>query len=110
VIDAWNDQEPAVEALVKDCYTSALDANRLNLCAKVAAHVNREPWLADLRDMLEVLGPDRSNEAGLVIISNAPAANERLAGPTVPFWGVFTYRRPVPRNLLVPGVATLILR
>jgi hypothetical protein len=110
VIDAWDDQEPAIESLVGECYGSPLDATRLVLCAQVAAHLDQPPWATDMRDMLEVLGPDRSNDAGEVVISEAPGPGDRLAGPTVPFWGVFTYRRPVPRNLIVPGVAQLVLR
>jgi tetratricopeptide (TPR) repeat protein len=110
VIDAWGDQAPAIDTLVKDCYQSALDPNRLNLCANVAAHLDHQGWLDDMRRMLEVLGPGQSNEAGAVEISDNPAATDRLAGRTIPFWGVFTYRRPVPRNLIVPGVAQLILR
>jgi hypothetical protein len=110
VIDAWDESKPAVEELAAECYASPMNPTRLTLCANVAARLRQQPWVDEMRDLLEVLQPDLSNGAGVIAIVDTPTVSDRLAGPTVPFWGVFTYRRPVPRNLIVPGVATLRLQ
>ena len=110
VIDAWADQEPAIELFSTACYGSPLDGTALTWCARVASHLSQSFWLADMRTLLEDLAPGYSDDAGEVYVDMNPNASARLGGGLQPIWGVFAYRRPVPHDLLVPGVAHLVLR
>jgi hypothetical protein len=63
-----------------------------------------------MRTLLDSLGAGAANSGGIAVISDAPSEFDVLTGQTIPFWGVFSYRRPVPGDMIVPGVAHLVLR
>jgi O-antigen ligase len=106
IIDAWRGNRTAAADLYAACQASPLDTNALTWCARVAGHLGDSERATQLRAQLEVLGPALSVNAGqLRVDPTGAAADGRLAI----FWGTFTYRRPTPRDLLVPGVAHLIL-
>ena len=109
VIDAWSGNEAVIEPFRATCYASAGDVDRLIWCAKVASHTHGT-WGEDMRTLLDSLGSGASNLGGIALITDAPTEFDVLTGGTIAYWGVFTYRRPVPGDMIVPGVAHLVLR
>jgi O-antigen ligase len=108
IIDAWQGQPSAVSKLFDSCDAAALDTNALTWCARVAGHLGDRQQAERFRALLEVLGPALSVNAGQLRVQ-PPGEGSAADGRLAIFWGTFTYRRPTPRDMLVPAIAHLIL-
>jgi tetratricopeptide (TPR) repeat protein len=107
VIEAWLGDATASVGLLASCRAAPLDEDRLVWCARVASHLGNARETFAMRQLLEVLGPGLSGRAGLlrVDVDGAGAASGNMAR----FWGIFTYRRATPLDMLVPSLVHLRL-
>jgi tetratricopeptide (TPR) repeat protein len=107
VISAWTDPR-AASKLLDACRDDPTDLDRLRWCARIAGHQG-DPATADhFRALAEGISPGTSEGAAELRV----AVRNDLRVPSTQvarYWGLYTYRRPTPEDLLVPGVIHLVL-
>jgi hypothetical protein len=108
-IDAWSGDEAARTQLVALCRAQPLQLDRLLLCARAEGRVGNIDEANEFRYIVDAqIGGAYSAGAELRVARTA-LTGRTLEGDPAIFWGTFTYRRPTPWDVLVPGVVHLTL-
>jgi tetratricopeptide (TPR) repeat protein len=108
VIAAWTGDGVAVARLTARCFANPRDIGGIWWCARIEAHLGNVAQADRYRDQAEVVSAGSSGLTYQLRVNTKP-----VVGPTIPRsaawdWGIYTYRRAIPSDMLVPGLVHLI--
>jgi tetratricopeptide (TPR) repeat protein len=108
VIAAWGGDQGAVERLEEDCWANPGSVGGLSWCARVAQH-NGDPQTATtFRALADAELTGTAGRAAELRVTPAWIVGTLPGGPPALYWGLFTYRRPTPYDMSVPGLVQLV--
>lgn len=107
-IDAWSGDRDALGRLNDTCAAAPVALGTLAWCARAEAHLGNSLAAGDYRMQMDVVAAGSSVGAHELRVNTEP-----VLGPTIPqsaawFWGIYTYRRAIPNDMLVPSLVHLI--
>jgi len=106
VIAAWSGDTGARDNLLAQCRRRPFDANRVLWCARLEARRGQQRSADRFRRVVSAYQGGtfyRGAEIGITF-DPGPRRQEQAAA----FWGVFSYRRSTPRDMLVPSLARVV--
>jgi tetratricopeptide (TPR) repeat protein len=108
VIAGWSGDPSAAGELFAACRRDPTDLERLRWCARLAAHEGDLVLADQFRAIGEGISPGSSEGAAELRVAS-PGDTRVGTTQTARYWGLYTYRRPTPADLLVPGLIHLVL-
>jgi O-antigen ligase len=110
VIDGWNGKSAAITALEARARAHPLDISTIVWCARVTAHAGDRDNSLRYREWGNALDGGSGGWAAEMRVVPQLGAGNASAGLSAAYYGYYTYRRPTPENLLVPGLPRLTYR
>jgi O-antigen ligase len=108
---AWGGDHMVADRLFRSCRNRPADLGPLLWCRRVALRLADNAEAAVFGGLAEGVSPGSTeNGAELRVRGGTGSPDEGATTTTALFWGTYTYRRPAPADLLVPGLVHLVLR
>jgi len=107
VTSAWQGNDAARQALTTECDGDAQDLALLSWCARVLARDGDNSGRDHYLHIASFIAGAAFETGAEVRVVTSPLVGRELAGLPGFFWGLYTYRRATPWDLLVPGLAHL---
>jgi O-antigen ligase/tetratricopeptide (TPR) repeat protein len=105
VIRAWGGDTSAMQRVFATCEAQPLELAAVLWCARIANKIGQVDSAAAFRRQAEIVqGSSGVNGAEFRI---ARVAFNKITGDAADLWGLFTYRRPAPWDILVPSLVHL---
>jgi tetratricopeptide (TPR) repeat protein len=108
VISAWTGDAAATDRLTARCAASPLDLGALSWCARISAHSGRAPDADRYRAEMDTVTAGSSVVAYELRVMTKPVVGPTIPGDAAWFWGIYTYRRAIPADMLVPSLVHLV--
>jgi tetratricopeptide (TPR) repeat protein len=108
IIDAWSGDADALDAVYAAADADPLDATRLSLAARLAAHVGDEDAAMKYRRLIR-LGPHYAPITVPVGYGERDPLDDSPLGTGTYYYGTYTYRRALPVDLIPPGRPGLVI-
>ena len=108
LIRAWGGEEAAIERVFASCRAQPLlDASRLIWCARLANRAGDTQGAAAFRRLADILQESSGVNGGESRV--ARVEYNKITGSAADLWGLFTYRRATPWDILVPSLVHLTI-
>jgi O-antigen ligase len=108
IIDAWAGDASATATLLDACGREPLRLDRLTWCARLADRKGDQGEASRFRTLAEVISPGSSLGTFDLRVTASDEARDVAVHPTAYWWAIYTYRRPIPDDVLVPGLVHLV--
>jgi O-antigen ligase/tetratricopeptide (TPR) repeat protein len=108
IIDAWSGDADALAAVYAAADATPLDATRLSLAARLAAHIGDDEAAMKYRRLIR-LGPHYAPITVPVGYGERDPMVDAPLGTGTYYYGTYTYRRAMPVDLLPPGMPGLVI-
>jgi tetratricopeptide (TPR) repeat protein len=108
VIDAWTGDEAARTQILQDCSANPLDTTRLGWCARIEAHSGEAGRAEEYRFLANSIAINGLSTAAETRVYNGDVIGRAIAGNPATYWGLFTYRRATPYDMLVGSLVHLV--
>ena len=109
LIDAWDGDQAAANALVSQCRANPLDLYGLLWCARLEDHRGNVESSNDLRDLANISFQSSYVGGAELRVSTEGMVGSQLVGEPADLWATYTFRRPAPWDILVPSLVHLKL-
>jgi len=108
-IRSWSGDKTALQQLLDSCRATPLDINLQLLCARAEGRAGNVDAANEFRYIADAQVGLSYSQGAELRVAKEEKAGRTLEGDPAIFWGTFTYRRPTPFDVLVPGVVHLTL-
>jgi O-antigen ligase/tetratricopeptide (TPR) repeat protein len=108
-IGSWQGDSAALDRLRASCAAQPLNIGLIQLCARAEGRVGNVDRANDLRYIADAQVGGAFTGGAETRVNEGPVLGQDLAGNPAFFWGTYTYRRPTPWDVLVPGLVHLTL-
>ena len=108
-IDAWSGNAEAFNSLIDDCASHPLNGGYIAWCAQLEAHAGNDAEAARFRDQSETVSAGSSGGSLSLRVATPSDTGPSVVPAGAYTWGVYTYRRWTPVDMLVPSLIHLRL-
>jgi O-antigen ligase len=106
-IAAWAGDANASQAMFNECHATPLSLDPLAWCGRLAGR-DLDPVTAfRYRAWADYIIAGSDESGSLVSVATTDKPGRWMSGGPAYFWGYYTYRRPIPWDLLVPTLVHL---
>lgn len=107
LIQAWEGDLAATNAILARCEASPLDLYWLLWCARLEGRRGNIDRADELRDMANTAVVSTYHAGAEMRVSETGMTGAQLLGDPADLWATYTYRRPAPWDILVPSLIHL---
>lgn len=108
-VDAWGGDHGAYERLVERCADDPLNLNALFWCARIEGRRGDDAAANGYRYLANAQVGGTYRAGAELRVAREPLTGRSLEGNPAIFWGLYTYRRYTPWDVLVPSLVHLTL-
>ena len=108
-VDAWGGDEAAHARLAARCLDEPFNLQLLFWCARIEGHRGNVSRANDYRYLANAQVGGTYRSGAELRVAKTPLAGRSLEGNPAIFWGLYTYRRYTPWDVLVPSLVHLTL-
>jgi hypothetical protein len=108
-VDAWIGSDAAFERLVGRCVEDPLNLAALTFCARIEGRRGNAAKANDFRYLANAQLGNAYRYGAELRVARTPMSGRTLEGNPAIFWGLYTYRRYTPWDVLVPSLVHLTL-
>ena len=108
-VDGWGGDDAAYQRLIARCTAEPLNVNAILFCARIEGHRGNTAQANDYRYLASAQLGNAYRFGAELRVATSPMVGRSLEGNPAIFWGLYTYRRYTPWDVLVPSLVHLTL-
>lgn len=108
-VDAWGGDDAAYQRLTTRCIAEPFNLQLLFWCARIEGRRGNDAKANDYRYLANAQVGGTYRSGAELRVATTPMVGRSLEGNAAVFWGLYTYRRYTPWDVLVPSLVHLTL-